>query len=255
MNSFNTPLISLEKYYNKKELSLLSASWIDLYSPLLSDEQLCFLFEETFNEKASYFQIEGCAKMVAEQLMLNYYHNEAYVKSAFIDYLADKKTISFFELPINSSRSDICSINGRSCAYEIKTKYDSLNRLGKQLNDYLSAFEYVYVICSRDKLEKVLAIVPSCVGVYCFDDSKKEIDFILIKEATTSPFIKPLIQLSILRKAERKAASELLDDFGSINEFFKECLKTRYKKKWERFCKRPKNLNRLDYQYYFNLMC
>ena len=101
-----------------------------------------------------------------EALMVHYYHNEAFIKAMFIKELKKQKSVSFFELPIKDSRIDLCSINGHSVAYEIKTKYDTLKRLNKQVNDYLSAFEYVYVVCSSDKTGLVQSTVPNCVGIY-----------------------------------------------------------------------------------------
>ena len=37
---------------------------------------------------------------------------------------------------MESSRIDICRINGKLCAYEIKTEYDNYDRLSTQMNDY-----------------------------------------------------------------------------------------------------------------------
>lgn len=245
------PLSSLKKYYGDKKLASLTASWINQYSPAFSDDKLLSLFEKTFNESASYFDISENVKDVAEKLMVNYYHNEAFVKSELVEFLKQNNAVSFFELPVCDSRIDVCSINGTSCAYEIKTKYDSLKRLPKQLLDYLSVIEYVFVVCSEDKQADVLSIVPECVGVYVYEDSRKKVAFKLIKKAKMSPLINANNQFYILRQSERTNISFALNQKENINSYFKECLKQRYRKKWDAFCKRPKNLNRLDYQYYF----
>ena len=254
MRSITHSCTSLKNYYGDNKLRNLSVSWLNKYSSSFSDEKLCKLFENTFKEDASYFNIEDNIKMIAEWLMINYYHNEAFVKSSFANHLKTKECTSFFELPVNDSRVDICSVDKHSYAFEIKTKYDSLKRLTKQLNDYLSAFEYVYVICSTDKMDEVISIVPECVGVYIYDDSAVETSFSMIKEAKFSPFINPNTQISILRQSERSAISNFDSDSGKINSYFKGCLIKRNKNKWDAFCKHPKNLNRLDYQYYFSLL-
>ncbi len=246
--------LSLQQYYNKKELESLSASWIDLYSSFFDDKELCNLFEKVFNEKASYFQINGCAKDVAEQLMVNYYHNEAFIKSELINRLKKTSAISFFELPVNNSRVDVCSINGHSCAYEIKTKYDSLKRLEKQLSDYLSAFEYVYVVCPLEKMNSVALLLPDCVGLYVYDNSKSKILFKLVKKAKKSIYINPLVQFSVLRQSEREMVRGALNNPHKMNKHFKDCLKNRYKNKWDSFCEHQKDLNRLDYQHFFSLV-
>lgn len=252
MNKVSKTISSIQSYYKEKELEALTISWASQYSSTFNDEKLCSLFENVFNESADYFEIKGKAKEVVEQLVINYYHNEAFIKAHFIDYLKNKKSISFFELPVGNSRIDICSINGFSCAYEIKTKYDSLKRLDKQLEDYLCVFEHVYVICSTDKKEELLSVIPECVGLYTYDDLSENPSFEIVKEAKTSPFINLHIQFSVLRQNEREKAIGFLNNKELMNNFFKQCLKNRYRKKWDVFCKHPKSLNRLDYQFYFN---
>lgn len=252
MNVVSKKISSIESYFGKSKLKILTISWINRYSSSFSDEELCRLFEQTFDESPSYFEMEGHAKEVAEQLMISYYHNEAFIKANFIEYLKNKKTLSFFELPVGNSRVDICSINGFSCAYEIKTKYDSLRRLDKQLNDYLDVFEHVYVICPLEKKEDLLASIPECVGLYVYDDSVDNPVFEIVKEAKISSHLSAHAQFLILRKSEREKISCLLNDNKLVNEYFKNCLKIRYKRKWNIFCRHPKYLNRLDYQFYFN---
>ncbi len=243
-------LISLNNYFDKRTLKNLSITWIDKYFPSDSKDSLCQSFEKSFNESASLFGIDDNVKLIMESLMRKYYHNEAFIKAGLIKELRKHKAISFFELPIKDSRIDLCSINGHSVAYEIKTKYDNLKRLSKQVDDYLTAFEFVYVVCSNDKTEKILSMVPTCVGVYEYDDSKEKTDFILIREASLSANIKKEVQLSVLRKAETPSNIYEYSD-SDVNELFKKCLKDRYKLKWESFCKNFKNISVLDYQYYF----
>ncbi len=151
MNAARTSFNSLKTYFGEKKLRLLSAQWLDKYTPFSSDEQLCDLFEDVFGESASYFEINGNAKAVAEKLMLEFYHNEAFIKSSIINLLKRENNVTFFEMPLLDSRIDVCSINGHSCAYEIKTSYDTIRRLKKQVNDYLKAFELVYVVCPIEK--------------------------------------------------------------------------------------------------------
>lgn len=244
-------LKTFQSNYKISDLKQLSISWIDKYLSWNNDDELCTYFEDVFNEKASLFEIEGNAKKVMEDLLISYYHNEAFIKAELIKELKKKKnSISFFELPINNSRIDLCSINGSSVAYEIKTKYDTTKRLEKQLNDYLTVFEYVYVVCSNDKTSNILKMIPDCVGVYEYDDELKKPKFILVKEATHSPYIDSKSQLYILRKSE---IPNNIDKYNEeeTNGLFKKCLKDRYRNKWQKFCKHYKEISILDYQYAF----
>src|ERR1700734_493099 len=51
------------------------------------------------------------------------------------------------EFPLGNNRLDLLVINGTSVAYEIKTKYDHLERLPVQTSVYSFAFERVNVVC------------------------------------------------------------------------------------------------------------
>ena len=249
----NSSVVSLNNYYGHSKLKNLSITWINNYNPWFSDVDLLSSFEKVFDEDATLFEMHHNIKRIVESLSSIYYHNEAYVKSFLIERFGKNDNVSFFELPVNNSRIDLCSINGHSVAYELKTKYDSLTRLQKQLDDYLKAFEYVYVVCSNEKTNKVLDIIPDCVGVYEYDDSKQNIKFILIKKATISNYLNRETQINILRKGEIPLGAELLSD-DEINRLFKNTLKTRYKNKWIKFIDERANISRLDYQYYFKCL-
>lgn len=82
---------------------------------------------------------------VVNDMIFNYYFCERVIKYYFIKHLKDQLNhIVAFEMNIGDSRIDICRINGSSYAYEIKTEYDTFDRLGSQMQDYLRTFEKVY---------------------------------------------------------------------------------------------------------------
>lgn len=76
-------------------------------------------------------------------------------------------------MSIGDSRIDICRINGKLCAYEIKTEYDNYDRLETQMKDYFSAFERVYIIVPIQNAETVQSYIPSQCGIitYRLDES------------------------------------------------------------------------------------
>lgn len=118
-------------------------------------------------------------------LLEEYYPNEYYIKKAFSKkYLKDNNTI--YEYPVFDSRADVVNINDSLCCYEIKTKYDNLDRLNKQINDYSKVFEYVYVVCSEDKLSEVRKIIPKYCGIISYKD-RKNCAFCNKRKAKKSP--------------------------------------------------------------------
>ena len=253
MNATKISFNSLKTYFGEKKLKLLSAQWLDKYNPSLDDEQLCDLFEDVFGESASYFEVNGNAKSVAEKLMIEFYHNEAFIKSSIINRLKKEKNVTFFEMPLLDSRIDVCSINGHSCAYEIKTSYDTVKRLKKQVDDYLKAFEMVYVVCPIEKIQNITMIVPECVGILIYDDKNNNGELLSFRVASSSGFIDSRVQFNLLHKNEKARAFGIVDNREKMNDYFKMCLKKRYSKKWCSFKKTCSTINKLDYQYRFNL--
>ena len=252
MSSTKTSFKSLKLYFGDDKLKCLSARWLDKYASYLSDEQLCNLFEEVFGESASYFEIRGNAKSIAEKLMMEFYHNEAFVKSSIINLLKKQNNVTFFEMPLLDSRIDVCSINGHSCAYEIKTNYDTLKRLKKQTEDYLKVFEMVYIVCPTEKIEDVSNLVPDCVGILFYNNKNNSGDLSVFRDARRSMFLDSKIQFGLLHKNEKKRAIDIAYDAPKVNEYFKLCLKNRYCKKWRYFKKVCNTITRLDYQYCFS---
>lgn len=65
-----------------------------------------------------------------------------------------------------SRRADVVLVNGMLSAFEIKGEFDNLDRLAGQLETFSLYFESLTVVCACRHTEKVLATVPSNVGVW-----------------------------------------------------------------------------------------
>jgi len=206
---------------------------------------------------------------IYNKIILKYYPNELSVKSNFINQVLFKSNnhVTIFELPIGSSRIDLCKLNGSSNAYEIKTDLDNLLRLNKQLNDYLEIFEKVFVICSLNKLTDIeKQIIPLC-GIYTYSISKHgNYKFQLHRHATFSEHLSPKKQLDILRKQDliknftvgslsnrKDITSLILHGYSScqINEIFKQVIKARYQNQWDFLKNNRSQIYEIDYQWFF----
>lgn len=85
------------------------------------------------------------------RLLAASYRNEYVYKNELATRLVFKRhsprTASFqLELRVGSSIADVVVANGTTTAYEIKTEFDTARRLTSQTNDYLNAFDNVYVV-------------------------------------------------------------------------------------------------------------
>ena len=201
-------------------------------------------------------------RFVINMLINKYYPSETLIKSSFADHLIKhtRNQITLFEFPLGRSRVDMCKINGSSIAYEIKTDLDSLLRLEKQISDYMDIFDETYVICSKNKLRKVLEVVPVECGIYTYNFSETDgISFKKVKSAIQSLKIDANKQLGILNK------NELQDNFSTtdqkmvlshvsnirINKVFKICLKERYREKWAFLVENRNSIYSIDYQWFY----
>ncbi len=81
------------------------------------------------------------------------------------------KTASMItEFRVGSCKADVVILNGTSTVYEIKSERDSLSRLERQVESYLTVFEYVNVIAGENHIEGVMDTVPESVGVLKLSD-------------------------------------------------------------------------------------
>ncbi len=74
------------------------------------------------------------------------------------------------EFRVANCKADTVVLNGTSNAYEIKTDYDSIDRLERQLQAYRRVFDRVHVVTSEKQLGKVMASVDGDVGVIVLTD-------------------------------------------------------------------------------------
>lgn len=207
---------------------------------------------------------------IYNNIILKYYPNEICIKSSFIkQILMNGKThVTIFELPVGSSRADLCKINGKSIAYEIKTDLDNFSRLTKQINDYYEIFEEVYVICSASNVDNIVELLPKYCGIYTYTQNRYgNYKFQLFRKSIVQDKMNCLKQLGLIRKNELMNyfkinstltnRSEIVDYITQkytneqINYIFKTILKHRFQKQWNFLKKNHTNIYEIDYQWFY----
>lgn len=207
---------------------------------------------------------------IYNEIILKYYPNEICIKANFIKQILmkGKSHVTIFELPVGSSRVDLCKINGTSVAYEIKTDLDNFNRLEKQIEDYYKIFEEVYIICSESNKDNIISVIPQMCGIYTYKQTKSgRYIFKIYRSAKKNTQIDTTKQLQILRKAEfyqffkictniskKKELIEITkqmynDEF--INRIFKQILKKRFEPQWTFLKKNHEYIYEIDYQWFY----
>ncbi len=105
------------------------------------------------------------------------YRNEYVYKNAIAEKIIRGRhrfsTKCFYasEFRVRGSIADVVIANGTTTAYEIKTEYDSFERLHGQLSDYTKVFEHVYVVMPEKKLSAWEDKVPREIGIIILTDN------------------------------------------------------------------------------------
>lgn len=236
-------IVQICKYLNKV---------YNIYEP---DEvrwgKIKYAFYRTGEQIISKLQKETFSNEFISKLMLKYYACERVIKYHFIKYLKDAiHDIVAFEMSVGDSRIDICRINGKLCAYEIKTEYDKYDRLETQMRDYFSAFERVYIIVPIQKSGAVQKYIPSQCGIITYrldendnmifaykrsaQDHKCDISFCL-NSLSGNDLLKIIKILRLKPFKTRSENLELLLTFSkekNIWPIYKYFLKDKYKEQW-----------------------
>lgn len=191
------------------------------------------------------------------------YRNEYYYQNTLINKLLLGKhsvntTTALTQLPIEQAKADFILINGKAIVYEIKTELDSFARLENQIINYYKAFDYVCVVTSPDKYEKLTKQLTNYnVGIYILSKQNR------LQEKRKPQKFNHYITHSAIFKILRKKEFEniLIDYYGKLpnvnpvfyydacyEEFAKISLDLVYTKFIKELKKRSNNLNKEEFR-------
>lgn len=83
------------------------------------------------------------------------------------------------ELGVGSARVDIAAVSDRLLGFEIKSDYDTLNRLARQMHAYHDVFDAVTIVTTTAYAVQVEALLPSWWGIWV---AERHMDEIRIEE-------------------------------------------------------------------------
>ncbi|MGI3004874.1 sce7726 family protein [Shewanella algae] len=105
------------------------------------------------------------------------------IKSLVLNYLVKKQMVRPGDLVINeftygnfSRRVDLAFIkNNEIYGIEIKSEFDTLNRLDGQVKEYLKVFDKVIVVVATKHLDHVLELLPESIAIWEFNGEKLKV--------------------------------------------------------------------------------
>ena len=132
---------------------------------------------------------------------------EEIIKAHLIDHLISEEKVLDSEEVLCSElsfadgrrRADLARLNSSQItAYEIKSKFDNLEKLPDQIKDYQGTFDFVYLVVDPTHLKKARELLNSSVGIYKYENNK----FTLLREAKERKRLNKHLLLSTLTKSQ-----------------------------------------------------
>ncbi len=154
------------------------------------------------------------------------YQNEYIFKNEFLNEwlikeLGETNSQIFSEFRVGNSIADIVMFNGCSKIFEIKTELDSDARLTLQLENYKKAFNQIFLIIPKSKLN-IYEKQEDSIGLIIYD-AKNENTFSLYRNAITNFDIEPSTIMTILHSNEYRTIVRkhygYLPEMTSFNQF------------------------------------
>lgn len=146
------------KVFNSAQLSAVAAGNFAFVKRVSSE-----FLGESFSSLGTFY--DRMYARLSEHYRSEYFFKNYLVLRRLLGHHSPRTATMLTEFRVGKSKADCVIINGRSTCYEIKTEFDSLNRLGAQLQDYMRLFDEVYVVCSERNVRSVLEEAPETVGV------------------------------------------------------------------------------------------
>lgn len=136
------------------------------------------------------------------------YKNE--LINILLSHYGTKRTVYFSEFRVGKSIADIVMFNGESKVFEIKTEYDSLKRLNKQMEDYKCFFDKCYIVIPDDKLDEYVQFVDKKTGIIVLSNEENKIKLREYRTAERNDVFDSQLMLSCLRGQEYECMAEKL---------------------------------------------
>lgn len=189
-------------------------------------------------------------------LVVDGYEGEQILKYRLFKAFQHANLVAAYEIKVKNSRVDFLTINGYTTSFEIKSSLDNLDKLAKQSDDYLTAFEFNNVVIHERHLNRCIDIIPNSFGVITVD----KIAHTVVRKAIFNKCLHTETQLSLLSKKELQkyyGSTEIdviKDRLNStqINDLFKLALKERYQARWNFIVENSSEILPIDIQFFFN---
>jgi hypothetical protein len=132
---------------------------------------------------------------------------DAEIRNALIELLTgmhwgEADTVVLEEFGCNDARADLAVVNGVMHCYEIKSRFDKLDRLANQVPSYSGVFDQVTLVAANAHLEKARGLVPKWWGIMSASERNGEVILRKLRAARPNPSLNAQALASMLWKDE-----------------------------------------------------
>ena len=153
---------------------------------------------------------------IAKDYRCEYVYKNELIKHLIKEY-GVRNTVYFSEFRVGKSIADIVMFNGESKVFEIKTEYDTIRRLDKQLNDYKCFFDKSFVVIPASRYNDYYSIIDSSIGIIIMIRENGRIKLEEARPAEQNNSFDVGVLMSCLRMEEYKnIASSLGGTFENV---------------------------------------
>jgi hypothetical protein len=119
---------------------------------------------------------------------------------------ADAQIIEELGIEHGGARIDLAVVNGALIGYEIKSDFDSLDRLANQMHAYHRVFDELSIVTTGQFVEQIQQLLPAWWGILQADcDAEGAISLQLVRPPSLNPRQEVLSLLSLLWRDEAVA--------------------------------------------------
>jgi hypothetical protein len=109
-------------------------------------------------------------RLLFERYRCEYVYKNVIATKIFLSRHSLQTSFMTDEIRSAGSRGDVAILNGTSTIYEIKSHYDSFERLDTQLSDYRRVFDHIYIVTTIRKGELAARLFDSTIGIIALRD-------------------------------------------------------------------------------------
>lgn len=110
-------------------------------------------------------------RLVSSNCTYEYVYKNTILNDIFLKYHDFSSAFYTTEFFCGQSKADIAIFNGFSSAYEIKTKFDNLEKLEKQILDYKKVFSKVNVVADERHIANIEKLTDNNVGILLLENA------------------------------------------------------------------------------------